>query len=442
MIRRSPWAGFLLKLLLLAFIAALIGLISGHLGFCLSMALLAVFVWHLRNLYRLEVWLRHEQRFQPPQSQGLWGEVFGEVYRLQKRNRKRRKRLSDYLKRYKESTMAMPDGIVVLDAVGAIEWWNNKAAEFLGLQWPRDNGQRLLNLIRYPHLSQYMQAGDYSEPLEIRALNQARQILEVRITPYGQNQRLFMLRDVSELHRLQTMRKDFVANASHELRTPLTVLRGYLEMMAEDEQAIAAQWRPSLHSMLGQTLRMSQLIEELLTLSNLEETQGSGKEAAIDVPRLLTALTLEAQALSGDDQHLIEQVVEPELWLWGNESEIRSAFGNLLTNAVRYTPPKGRICLYWHNSPKGPRFTVKDSGIGISAEHLPRLTERFYRVDEGRTRQKGGTGLGLAIVKHVLLRHQAQLQIESSKGSGSEFCCQFPRERARPQLQLQPASKA
>lgn len=431
MIRRSPWAGFYFKLLLLLLVSAAVGGLSGYLLESLCLTLVAVFGWHLRNLYRLEFWLRQEQRFQPPQSQGLWGEIFGEVYRLQKRNRKRRKRLSDYLKRYKESTMAMPDGIVVLDAVGAIEWWNNRAAEFLGLQWPRDNGQRLLNLIRYPQLSQYLQDGEYSEPLEIRAPTQNRQILEVRITPYGQNQRLFMLRDVSELHRLQRMRKDFVANASHELRTPLTVLRGYLEMMAEDEQAIAPQWQPSLHSMLGQTLRMSQLIEELLTLSNLEETASTLKEAPIDVPRMLATLLSEAQALSGDEQHQIEQLIEPELWLQGNESEIRSAFSNLLTNAVRYTPAKGRICLCWHDSPVGPRFSVKDSGIGISADHLPRITERFYRVDEGRSRQKGGTGLGLSITKHVLLRHQAVLQIESTKGLGSEFSCQFPASRAR-----------
>lgn len=427
--RFHPWLDLFSRLYPHIFAVAFCGWLLDAFVEVLLLGAFALLVWNYRNLYRLQEWLSKEKKFHPPNSYGLWGEVFNEVYRLQKRNRKRRKRLGEYLKRYKETTMAIPDAIVLLDKQGAIEWWNAQAESVFALKWPQDNGQRLINLIRTPKFVDYFKSYQYDKPIEIFSPLDQNRMLEVRIIPYARNQRLLLARDVSEAHRLQAMRRDFVANASHEMRTPLTVLRGYVETMQLSMEQFPTQWHGAITAMEQQTQRMTTLIEELLMLSKLEQSDHLSKEELVDVQRVLNFLVQDARVVSGDEGHDIQLFTESGLQLRGNETELRSAFSNLLTNAVRYTPEGGRIEVRWQTSAQGPQLSIKDTGPGIAEEHIPRLTERFYRVDEGRARQKGGTGLGLSIVKHVLVRHNAVLVIYSQLGKGSEFICQFPTSR-------------
>ena len=427
--------GWLAEFMLAAFWVALAGLLwllfGGMLGWWIVLALGASGLRHIIQMQRLESWLRDGRRSQPPQSWGVWGEVFEHYYRMQRRYTKRKKRLARVIREFRESTAAMPDGTIVLDADRRITWFNSAAVRLLGLVGTRDIGQPVTSLLRAPAFERFLREGDFSRPVDVDSPLDLGGRLSIRVVPYGRGQYLMLIRDVTRLQRLENMRRDFVANASHELRSPLTVLGGYLVNMADDE-AIPEIWEAPLGEMQAQTSRMNTLVNDLLELSRLEtDAPGEPDEQPVDVPELVRKLRKEALAQAGGER-TIEVDLDESLGLAGIENELYSAFSNLVFNAVRYTDPGGRIRIHWRRDPEGSAsFCVSDDGIGIDAKHLPFITQRFYRVDPSRSRSQGGTGLGLAIVKHVLQRHEARLRVHSEAAEGSEFSCVFPCARLR-----------
>ncbi|MCW8950108.1 MAG: phosphate regulon sensor histidine kinase PhoR [Sedimenticola sp.] len=328
-----------------------------------------------------------------------------------------------------ESTGALPDATVVLNDEGRLDWWNSVASEFLGLDRKLHKGALIDELVTDPVFISYLHAGNYSRSLHMPAPVNDNISLEVRIVPYGKGKRLLQARDITRLHQLEIVRRDFVANVSHEIRTPLTVVHGYVETMQESGDAFPGPWKRIIDQMRIQTLRMQRIVDDLLLLSRLETRSSSEGQGVVGVFPILRGVLEGARQLSGEKQQVITLDADERLRLVGSSHELESAFTNLAYNAVRYTPAKGTIAIRWWLSGTGPCFSVTDSGIGISPEHIPRLTERFYRVDIGRSRESGGTGLGLAIVKHVLTRHDARLQVESEPGKGSVFTCRFPHSR-------------
>ena len=388
-------------------------------------------VRHVRNLHALGLWLRDPTGQPVPLGTGMWEDVFGALYRYVRTNQQHQHRLTGQLARFRSAGHAMPDGVIVLNAEDQIVWCNAPAERWFGLDARQDIGQPIVNLVRNPEFIRYMESGRYDEPLLLRLTRGAELVLSLRVVPYGQDEKLLLSRDVTQAQKLETMRRDFVANVSHELKTPLTVVSGYLESMAEGViRPDEPRGREALDLMRAQTDRMLRLIEDLLTLSALETGSAPNQEKAIDVHALLEALGREAEALSGG-RHTIRVRQGPAASLYGDEREITSAVANLLSNAVHYTPAGGFIGLTWEVRNGEGCVSVEDTGIGIEPRHLPRLTERFYRVDTSRSRDTGGTGLGLAIVKHVLTRHQARLEIQSEPGRGSRFTAVFPARRVR-----------
>ncbi|MFO7592693.1 MAG: phosphate regulon sensor histidine kinase PhoR [Pseudomonadota bacterium] len=422
----NPWSAELRRLILLAAIAVLAGISFGYPGAFVFVALALYLIWHLYNLHRLYVWLNDGHRFHPPEAGGLWGEVFHLLYRLQLRNRRRKRRLTGLIKRFQEATGAMPDATVILDAEGAIEWFNGAAQTLLGLQPGKDVGQRIINLIRHPEFNRFLSMGVENEPVRILSPVDENLTLNVRIIPYGKEQRLLIARDVSQQQRLEQMRRDFVANVSHELRTPLTVVSGFLENLEEEADAFEPHVARSLELMQQQTSRMQHIVEDLLLLARLESERSGPPHQSIAVGAMLLLLKEGAGYLAEQKQQSVSFDFDEQLRIYGAEKELYSAFGNLITNAIRYSPEGEEIHVRWYRDEKGAHFEVEDTGVGIAPEHIPRLTERFYRVDVGRSRESGGTGLGLAIVKHVVNRHDGTLRISSVLNRGSTFTIDFP----------------
>lgn len=422
----NPWISEAWRGALIVLAALLVGLLVGQVTVLLLIAVAGYLVWHLMNLYRLERWYHQRKSFHPPEGAGVWGEVFHHIYQLQQRNRRRKRKLGSMLSRFNESTGAMPDATVVLTAENQIEWFNKAATQFLGLKPKLDIGQRIDNLVRHPRFVDFLAQGDFSRPLELPSPEIAGCTLSLRVVPYGKKQRLMVVRDITRLKHLERVRQDFVANVSHELRTPLTVISGYLENMADAKDEFSQRWGKSLGQMQEQTVRMIRLVEDLLLLSRLEEDGKSLTLAPVAVPAMLASLEEEAKFLSREAGHKIRLESDHSLWMRGNEKILHSVFSNLVFNAVQYTPAGGEITLRWFQDGGEVCFEVEDTGIGIAPQHIQRLTERFYRVDPGRSRVMGGTGLGLAIVKHGLDRHGARLTIRSVPGKGSCFRCVFP----------------
>jgi len=404
----SPWSAEIWRIALIAFSALLVGMLFGHGGLFLTAGLFAYLSWHLYQLYRLERWLRAGRKFNPPESRGIWGEVFHHIYSLQQRNRRRKRRLAGILNQYQKATSAMPDATVVLGPGSEIQWFNGAARRLLALKPGQDTGQRIDNLIRHPDFVAFMAGADNTASVEMPSPCDSDITLNVKIVPYGNDQRLLIARDVSERQRLEQMRRDFIGNVSHELRTPLTVVAGFLETLAEGDEPCAEQWRESLELMRQQSTRMQHLVDDLLLLSRLETDRHTPATDSVAVAGMLPIMKEEAQLLSGDKRHRIVVDCRSGARLYGAERELYSAFNNLVTNAVRYTRAGGTIEIRWEVDQQGARFSVTDSGIGIAPQHIPRVTERFYRADPARSRQSGGTGLGLAIVKHVLNRHDGR----------------------------------
>ncbi len=395
-----------------------------------ALALLALLALHLRHIALLLAWLRNPAPEAVPQGTGVWDDVFAALYRLLRSQHKSRSRLSATLADFQKAGAAIPDGLVILDQADRIEWCNPKAEQHFGLERRRDAGQQIAYLVRHPQFTANLRAQNYSEPLTLRNWRGTDLVLSVQLVPYGDRQKLVISRDITELDRVETMRRDFIANVSHELRTPLTVLLGFLETVIDADSGGDAMLRRSLPLMLDQTRRMQRLVEDLLTLSRLESGATPLREEPVNIPDLARALYHDALALSGS-RHRVRVELASDAWLAGSEDELRSAFGNLVSNAVRYTPAGGEVTIAWHAQDRQAVFSVSDTGIGIDPRYVPRLTERFYRVDRSRSRETGGTGLGLAIVKHVLSRHQGRLEVASEPGRGSRFSAIFPPERVR-----------
>jgi len=418
--RSLNWS-IILQILGLIALGGLVGLLFGMPGEGATAALVGLLGWHYIHLNRLTSYLWREKRFNPPTGAGSWGIVYDGLYRLQQRNRKRRKELARLLKRFRDGAEAMPDGTVVLNADNAIIWCNQLARELIGLRWPEDAGTRIDNLVRHPDFIDYLQRKTSDETLILHSPLHPSQIVEFRLMPYDSNQSLLVVRDVTQWQQLEKMRRDFVANVSHELRTPLTVMQGYIEMLEDPANMPPEMWSRAQSMMMMQVKRMDSLVSELITLSKLESSERPDMDKVIDVPAMLDAIMLEARALGEKKQQNLELQCDGRLKMRGDAMQMRSAFSNLIFNAVNYTQPGGRIVVSWQPNQHQALFSVTDNGPGIEPQHLGRLTERFYRVDLARSRNTGGSGLGLSIVKHALMLHDSELNIESTVGQGSRF---------------------
>jgi two-component system phosphate regulon sensor histidine kinase PhoR len=427
------WIGRLVPVAALAAAGALVAgaLFGGFAAAAFVLAvLLVVLALQYREQARLARWLADPSPDDIPDVGGLWGEIYARLYRVLRKQRQSQASLARTLRRFGQAGEAMPGGVVVLDGENRIEWMNPSAEDHFGITLRRDRQQAITNLIRHPMFAGYLGAQLYGEPLTLKGMGDSGRILSVQLVPYGDNEKLLLSRDVTRWERMESMRRDFIANVSHELRTPLTVMKGFLETLTEARGEDERLYRRSLALMTDQAERMQRLVEDLLMLSRLEDTRYPLREEPIDAPALIQSVLRDAESLNRG-QHRIAANIDP-VWMAGSREELRSAFSNLVTNAIRYTPAGGEIQVSWSLESGAPVFRVRDNGEGIAPEHIPRLTERFYRVDRSRSRSSGGTGLGLAIVKHVLQRHQGRLDIASEPGEGSTFSCLFPATRIVP----------
>lgn len=424
---RSAWIRSLARLALLLVMAGAAGLLLGHPWPALALASLGTLAWQQWKLRNLLLQLLARRRADLAGGSGVWDEIDRLLHRSQSDLRAQKRRLLDMLRAYRAAAAALPDAVLVLDRNSQrILWFNDAATRLLGLRYPRDIDASLGDRLQPLPVAHWLSSGRNAEPMsDVPSPVDPDIRLNLRLIPYSDELWLLVARDVSKLMRLEHMRRDFVANVSHELRTPLTVVHGYLDMLDPVDQP---EWEPILHEMRRQSQRMTQLVEDLLTLSRLEAQDALADESVPMAP-LLATLGREAQALS-QNRHVITVQDDAQVDLWGSQRELHSAFSNLVSNAVRYTPEGGSIDIrFARDADGGAVLSVQDSGYGIPAAHLPRITERFYRVSTSRSRESGGTGLGLAIAKHVLSLHQARLEIASEVGRGSRFSCHFGPER-------------
>jgi two-component system phosphate regulon sensor histidine kinase PhoR len=422
----------IIRALLLALLSSLIALPVGFFVahwagwsvFCAGLALQMVF--HFRNFARLDRWSHRPVVDASLEGEGAWDGIFGRLYRHEKDLRAGIADRDNQIERLFAALQALTDGVVALDLNQQIVYCNTTAEEQLGLALTTDRGQPVVNLVRQPEFVAYLEGGDFERPLTLRSERGTDRVLSIHVVPYAGDRRLLQIKDVTQTVRLDRMRRDFVANVSHELRTPLTVLAGFLETLQEIDLDRADQHR-YLDLMAEQSKRMESIVQDLLTLSSIESAPPPSVDI-VDMSSLVDKLRRDAEALSGGRHNIVAEA-DAQCDLRGSEPELVSAFANLVANAVRYTPAGGTVRITWKAMAQGAEFAVEDTGIGIEAKHIPRLTERFYRVDRGRSRDAGGTGLGLAIVKHSLNRHQAQLEIRSTPGVGSRFAAKFPAGR-------------
>jgi two-component system phosphate regulon sensor histidine kinase PhoR len=422
------WKFHATRLLVATLIVLAAGWLAGQAVATIVLALLLFVSWHLANLWRLYHWL-HAADAEVPQGLGIWSDVFERIAALENENQRQRARYQATLTEFRRLTDAFPDATLAIDPHGNITWFNHAARELLGLQNPEDLGKPVTNLLRGPDFGNWLQVGDrVRSPFEMPSPRDQDVWLAVREITYQGDQRLIILRDNTEVHNVEQIRRDFVANISHELRTPLTVLQGYLELLQDSGSPDVSQ---PVARMLAQTAQMQMLLDDLLELSRLQNDELRSEEEVIDVAAMLMQLREQAEELSRG-RHRLEFRIESESQLAGIASDLESAFGNLISNAIKYTPEEGSVTETWRDSEEGPELVVADSGIGIPRRDIPRITERFYRVGSDRARRTGGTGLGLSIVKHVLNAHQATLSIDSEVGEGSSFTCGFPSNRRRP----------
>ncbi|WP_343729142.1 phosphate regulon sensor histidine kinase PhoR [Duganella sp.] len=429
------WVPAALRTAIILAACALAGWMFGWVnGLILALiAMLALVFTQLSYLYQLSNWMDDPQSAKLPDGWGEWTNIFSRLYRMRREDEKNQAELTEWLARFRQAMHLLPDGVAIMDDVLFLEWCNPAAEKHLGLSNERDKGMRVTNLVRNPDFMDYIILGRYDQPLTISFRERK---LIVHIIPFENRRQILVTHDATETERIEEMRRDFIANASHELRTPLTVIVGFLEIAAQ-EGLDAATRAAHLKLMTEQGHRMQHLIEDMLTLSRLESVDYPMRPDPVGVGKLMDQVLREARALSAGKHDITMEVSGPDVL--GSYEELHSAFGNLASNAVRYTPAGGKIHLIWKEYEGGAKFMVEDTGIGISPEHISRLTERFYRVDKSRSRETQGTGLGLAIVKHVLLRHGSTLQIKSEAGKGSTFIVCIPKTAVvQPQPELLP----
>jgi len=424
-------------------LAALVsGLATASVAVALAVGLGLYCALQLRALRRLAAALRGRERLDPPFPAGSWHDVYAAVRTLQIRGRKRKRRLKRFVTRFQEAASALPDGVVLLGRDYRVQWRNPAAARLLSLDARACIGVPITAQVDDPLFAAYLREGVFARPLEMPAPGDRRVMLSVLITPFGRrHQHVLVARDITRAYYLDRTRADFVANVSHELRTPLTVLSGNLEILAERGGGGAPAPVPErvVESMRGNVERMRVLVDDLLTLSRLEMGGAERPEGPVNMPALLEGVLRDAQVLCAASGHAVSLDARADLWLRGNAEDLRGAVVNLVSNAIRHTPGRTRVTLRWQGDGGSARLEVADDGPGIAARHLPRLTERFYRVDPARAASSGGTGLGLAIVKHALEQHEATLEIESREGAGTTVRCRFPATRVAP---AQPDARA
>lgn len=427
----SDWYSALKRLALLFTGLLFLGWLVGYPALVMLGGTLTYLLYHLRQLRRLYNWLKENDLgtpLPPPEGRGIWGYVFDGIYLLQRREREAQLHFRSIIEKAQESTTALEVAIIMLNAKSGLEWWNPAAERLLGLQYPKDRKQAITNLVREPVFIEYFNRSHYATPLKLTSPVDPDMMLEFQITNFGAGERLMLIRDISQLHRLEMMRKDFVGNVSHELRTPITVITGYLETMMDDRANLPQRWSRPIEQMAQQSQRMENIIRDLLTLSQLETRAASRQQTTVQLHSLLSDIKQDAEQVHHDKHQTFTLTCDPRIYIRGNISELYSAMSNLVLNAAKYTQANGAIKLT-ATLEQTLRVSISDNGPGIGAQHLPRLTERFYRVDESRSTDTGGTGLGLAIVKHVLARHEGKLEIKSQVDKGSEFTCVFPKER-------------
>ena len=422
----NSWQRFLTQVFLLLAAGTFIGWLYGRPDLGLLAASLAFIAWQIRRLLTFERAIRTRNFDAFRLGEGIWQQMYSRFSHERSRAQNYKHQYRRLLKEFRKSTNAMPDGGIVLNSVFEIINCNKPAQRLVGFNRKKDRGQRVDNILRDPRFISYLNAGKYKAGVEILSPINEGDWLFCKLVPYGADQFLLLIRDITEHKQLATMRRDFVANASHELRSPLTVVNGYLDTMAEDD-GVSADWKQPIEQMRAQASRMNTIIAELLELSRLESAGPLPAESSVDVAALLSLAKKSYSGLS--DIAAISLSIESQDGILGSRAEIESVISNLLSNATRHTPADGQVTLTWRSDPDGAELSVTDTGEGIAEEYLPRLTERFFRVDSGRSRESGGIGLGLAIVKHALMRHDATLEISSEIGEGSQFVCKFPASR-------------
>jgi len=401
----------------------------------LAACLVATSFFHLYHLHGLNRWSTLPRQRQLPRGIGSWRILLDRLGRFARQEAAEREEAGTELERLHAAVDLLPDALVVMDRYNLVQWFNRAAEDLHGIVGAR---RPIDHFIRQPEFTRYLESNDFRAPLQMALPRRPGRTFQVRLVPTPDSWRLLITRDVTEQNKLDAMRRDFVANVSHEIRTPLTVVNGYIETLIDldlpREEALT-----HLHAARKQAITMQRLLEDLLTLSSLENASNRPQDQDFEIEPLLRALLADARTLSAG-RHTIDLLIDQPVRLRGVSAEVESAVRNLLTNAIRYTPQGGRITMTCTRRSQALHLTVEDTGIGIAPEHLPRLTERFYRVDRGRSRETGGTGLGLAIVKHIVQRHDATLKFDSTLGKGTRFTVAFPRERVLPTAETKLAS--
>lgn len=404
-----------------------VGYVFDQIILFIMLALFGYIFFMLKNLFKLHNWISDRKK-ELPDAHGYWGEIFNELYLLEKQKKKQQKLLSTALSRFKKAAEALPDGVVILSQNNEIEWVNPIATSVLGISYPKDTGQKINNLIRHPSFQHYLDRSNYSKSITLPSPSKTDKTLTIQVIPFGYKQKMIFCRDISHITKLEEMRTNFVSNVSHEMRSPLTVLTGYLEMFSDKKTIDEKSFKLGVDNMYQQAIRMQRLVTDLLALSKME-TAPVEHTKLVNVSPLLISLKENAERLGQDKHQNITLEADEKLNLRGNNDELHSLFSNLINNAVRYTPENGEIKICWEQVNDEAVFSVTDNGPGIATQHIPHLTERFYRADVDRSRESGGTGLGLAIVKYAVERHDGRMEIHSTLGEGSTFTCYFPNQR-------------
>ena len=441
------WRAEILRLLLVSAATALLGWLAGNVALAALAGVAAYLAVNYLQLWRLRNWLKVNPsaiQTEPPESFGLWGEVFDGIYQLGRQEQKSRDYLENIIRKARDSLSALEIAVIMIDGQGCLDWWNLAGSRLLGFEYPRDQGHPVTNLVRDPRFSRFFHDADYGKPLKLPAPGDNSRTLEFEIALFGEQERLMIVRDVTRLHRMELMREDFVGNVSHELGTPITVIKGYVETIMDNARELDDKWRKPLRQMLQQSTRMENIVRDLLLLTALETKEVERRQESFNLNRLIREIQHDAEQVYQASGHEFRCACDAELALVGDRAELYSALSNLVQNAAKYTPDRGVVGVEAEYIDAGEIFEIRviDNGIGVEPQHIPRLTERFYRVDVSRSSETGGTGLGLAIVKHILMRHDADLHISSESGKGSTFSCRFPAERVHGAGKPRPAAQA
>jgi len=414
------------KFSLLLAAGGVIGFMLQQVTLVLLIVALGIIAWQIYRLNTLYKWTQNPRKHSMVDSSGQVYLLHRQIARSKEQNAKRKRKLTTYVSQFRRAISALPDAIVLIDQQGKIEWANVNAKDVLGIRWPEDANVRFGDLIRYPEVENLLKKiKPPPHGVEFNSLLHKGQTINIKCVTYTKSLRMIVARDVSRLIKVNQMHRDFVANVSHELKTPLTVLKGYMEIL-QNSVDLPDKFSKPLDQMNMQSVRMQFIVRDLLYLAKLEDNESIKPHNKVDVTQLINAILESVQSLIHEKRHKLELDIDYHLTINGAQTELHSAFANLISNAIHYTPDQGMINVRWHREDEQAVFSVSDNGLGISNQHLSRLTQRFYRVDTDRSREGGGTGLGLAIVKHVLQRHDGELDIQSSDGIGSTFKCVFP----------------